>query len=631
MAKPIPTHPRVKEQQAKLTIKTIVDAIVELVTNSDDSYRKLEKKGEEPCGIIEIYVNRKKGGICERLTVKDYAEGMTNKKLEEALEYGGETSGFLAGESVRGIFGRGLKETIMALGEAEIKTVKDRKECKTKVWKDKKMREYVYDEEMLNDVKDTSEENGTEINVKVTNEKISKIMEYEKFKEQVSTHYALRDINSSKNRCISLTFHDLKRNRKDKSHIVFSYPKGKEVEKKEVRIPNFGDKVCITIYESPNPLEFKPYSPYSLAGILIKTEGAILDNQLFEFANDPAAHYFFGEAICEGIANRIRNGEEEILDSTRRGLEWDHEYCQALSSTIKEVLEPHILRKRRELEEKREPSKEVSESTQKSLRRLAAELNKFAKEALELEEDEGITVNDERIKDIVTLTIKPEVANIPKNEPRPFSVYAPDDLVKSEGEEVRIKSDNPIAIHPLASTIKLEQHRKYPEKVWYRYFKIVGKIEGEKGKIIVKLGNKTAEANVMVAPMKKRKKSDIVKPKPRGLFSDIKPDNDGSKTQNQRVFYNESEGIIWINITFPSVLKFIKPGFEDIEETPGGKVLLSELVGEAFCKETARKGLEKGKFPSFKSELDSFNTAVNELQRKFLHRIQEFIFTKFKK
>ena len=115
MGKDLPINPKIISQLSRATIKNIVDGIVELVTNSDDSYKRLEEKRVKTSGKIEIYVNRKKGGICENLKIKDYAEGMTKEELEKAIEFGGETSGFLEGRSVRGLFGRGLKETIVSL------------------------------------------------------------------------------------------------------------------------------------------------------------------------------------------------------------------------------------------------------------------------------------------------------------------------------------------------------------------------------------------------------------------------------------------------------------------------------------------------------------------------------------
>ncbi len=613
MAKELPINPRIVEQLAKATIKNLVDGIVELVTNSDDSYKRMEEKRKEAFGKIEVYVDRKKGGICENLKVKDWAEGMTNEGLKKAIVFGSETSGFELGKSVRGLFGRGLKETIIALGEGEIKTVKDGRLCKTKLWFDIKTKKPKYDDEALRESKSTTEQNGTEVNIRVTNERI-KIPEYKKFKEQISRHYALRDIISSQKREIKLIFKDLKRELESTTKLSFSYPKEKKVAEEELSLPGFGDKVKITVYESSESLESPKNNPFGRAGILIKTKGAILDNQLFKFENDPAGLYFFGEAICDRLAERLREGETEIIDPNRGGLEWRHEYCQALSKTIEGVLEPIIFDKRKMLE--RNPEKEVNESTKKMLRKLCNLLNGLAKQ--ELEEIPEVPIDPE--PNITSLLIKPEVANILENKPRVFSIYAPTKVVNNEGQEAHIKSDN-VDIRPLSSTVQLEKHRKFPEKIWYRYFKVVGMRKGEEGNITVNLGKEIALAKVKVAPFKKRKKGNITGRKG-GFILDIISDE--LINPPQRVVYRE--GIIRVYIKFPSVSKFIKSGLEGTE-TPEGRLLLAELVGEAFCRELARQGMELGKYPKVPGgEVDSFNTAINELQKKYLHRIQEIIF-----
>jgi hypothetical protein len=616
MEKELPINSRIIAHLAKVTVKNILDAIVELVTNSDDSYRRLEEKGQKVSGEINIYLTRKKGGHCESLKVKDYAEGMSKEELEKALVYGSETSGITEGRSVRGLFGRGLKEAIIALGEGEIKTIKNGKLCSTKVWFDKKQKKAFYDKKSLDNIIETSEKNGTEINIIVKNEKM-KVPEFKTFKDQLSKHYQLRDINSSNNRKISLTFHDLKRGKTFEEKITFSYPDGKKVKEETIELPNYKDKVKIIVYESLEPLEFSRYNPCGRAGILIKTKGAILDNQLFKFENDQAAFYFFGEAICEGLEERLRKGETEIIDPNRGGLEWRHEYCQALAKAIENILEPLINEKRKILE--KGPKKEVEKAIKKKINDLCKLLNELATQEFE-DEEIGPGPN------ITRLIIKPEKANLQINKPRIFSVYAPDDLVKKAGKIVNISSDN-IDIKPLVSTVNLNEHPNR-EKIWYNYFKVIGKKKGAEGIITVTLGNDSAIAKVEVTTPKKRKKGKIITGTKEGFISDIQTD----ETENplQRVIYKQR--IIKIYIKFPSVTKFIEYG--PTVKTPEGKMLLAELVGEAFCKELARQGIERGKYivvPISEpvSGIDAFNAAVNELQRKYLHIIQEFIFKKF--
>jgi hypothetical protein len=613
MPKPLPIDLRIVELLAKATIKNLIDGIVELVTNSDDSYRRLEGGNNFRTGKISISVCREKGGLCKRLTVEDFAEGMSVEELSRAIVFGAETSGITEGRSVRGLFGRGLKETVIALGEGQIISIKNGKVARTRLWLDKGKRKPLYDNEMLDKIESSSESDGTKVDINVTNEKI-KIPELESFKLQLTNHFALRDINSSRDREIVLTFDDQKRKLKTIEQIIFIKPHGKVVVDKEINLSGFGDKVKLQILESPQALTAPRNNPYGLAGILIKTRSAILDNQLFRYDNDPAAHYFFGEAICGGLENRLRQGETELIDPNRGGLEWRHDYCRALAEMIERELEPLVAIKKKEIE--KVPEKEINASTKQMIRNLCRVLNEMAKQ--ELLEGSEVPVDPE--PDINTLTLKPEVANLEKDIPRFFSIYAPARIVETEGVEAKIKSSI-WTISPLSSRIKLEKHPKYSDKIWYRYFKVVGLMEGAEGNIIVNLGAETAVAKVKVGAVKAKIKGKL-EGKRGGFISDIRADNQSGPFQ--RAIYRD--GIIYVFIKFPAVSKFLKAGFEGVE-TPEGRMLLAELVGEAFCRQLATQGLELGKYAKIPgSEIESYNTAVNELQKKYLHKIQDIVF-----
>jgi hypothetical protein len=610
--KDLPINSRIVEQLSKATVKTLVDGIVELVTNSDDSYKRLEERGKPTNGIVDICASRKKGGIADRLVVKDFAEGMTREELEKALEFGGETSGFSTGKTVRGFFGRGLKETIIALGEGEITSMKNGKLCRTRVWFDRKAKKPQYDDDILNSVESTSDPDGTEISIRITNYGI-RIAEFKNFGDQLSKHYALRDINSSSSRNIALHFNDMKRRQVHNCRIAFSYPESTNVLEKELQMAVYGDPVKLALYESIVPLESPRNTPYGLAGILIKTKGAILDNRLFKFENDTAALYFFGEAICEGLEERLRKGESELIDFNRGGLEWSHEYCKCLETEIERALEPFILAKKKALE--RAPEKQLREPTRKMLRKLCTLLNELARK--ELEDFDELPVDPE--PDISDLVLKPEWVNVQREKPRTLSVYAPNEVVQTEGDKVDIESDT-ASIQPQETKITLEKHPKYPERMSYSYFKIVGSVDDAEGVVTATLGSRKAIARVKVSPPKTREKGQPTGSKG-GFISDIRPDEEESPPQ--RTFYDKNTGVIKIFIKFPSVTGIIGSGLEGAE-TPEGRILLSELVGEAFCRELARRRIEMNP-PIPGSEIDAFNDEMNKIQRRILEPIQQIV------
>lgn len=632
---PISKPSRIIKQQAEATIQNLIDAVVEFVTNCDDSYSRLEGIGKQSFGEIEIYVSREKGGRCKEFRIRDYAEGMNREELERAIAYGEESSGYLEGKTVRGLLGRGLKEAILGLGKGEIYTKKDRIINHVKIWWDKKERKALY--EFLDDFNEKDSEvrkfihtqgNGTFIKIQVKNEKI-KIPEGHKFREQVANHYALREINSSKKREASLTFKDSGRRKLETySRVEFISPKGDVVLDESLTMPSYGDLVRLKVWESPESLTFQRYDPCSTAGILVKTKGAILDNRLFKYDNDPAAFYFWGEASCEGLAQRLRfaikeGKESEIIDLTRKGLNWRSDYCKTFQKVIEKCLSPLIQKKKKELEtgEKRKMPRKIK----KMLKSFCKELSKFAK--LESKEWEGPCEPEEL--EIDSLTIIPSKANIETNVPRALSIYAPKDLVDTAGVSVSVMSEFPgIRIlvpgtKRLVSSIgvNLDKHSKNPD-VYYGFFKIRGKELGKETYIYCKLGNQEAIAHVIVKKPTKRTK------RKGGFISDI--NTDGRVNPTQRVTYKERMGTITIFVNFPGVNKYLSAGLKEVEDNRESQVMLAELVGEAFCKAMVNKIFESGavSLPPAgdpMGAMSAFDTQVNNMQRKYLGRIHELI------
>lgn len=621
-ARPIPMDAGRVQKQSTAIIRYIVDAIVELLTNSDDSYRRLEADGHPTCREIKIHVRRLKGGRCERLEVIDSAEGMDRDEIEKALTFAGATSGFEEGRSVRGLFGRGLKEVITALGKGEIYIIKDNELCIANVWWDaKKGLMYELLESPYTPSKREREEigivegNGTVVRIIVTNEKINCPL-LGSFLAQIRDHYALRDINSSRNRKITLEFEYVeKKIEKILETISYERPKTKKtIFENTIPVPGYRDQIQVIIYESEEELE-KPYNnPFARAGLLIKTSGAILDNQLFKYQNEQAGRFFFGEVVCEGLAERIREGDWGIITPDRTGINWRHQYCETLRRKLEDVLEPYIEEKKKQLEVK--PTKAPSENTKKMLNNVCLLLNRLVKE--ELSEVPPDRPGKEPLKQ---LTIIPEKANIEGE--RIFFVYAPRDILDSpllEYYQAKVKSDNPY-IQVLNPSVRLKVSRKYPDLYYNGRFIVTGSIKDEKATITCTLGEHRATAEVRVAALKPRGKRTKLGRKG-GFFSEIKAD--ARENPDQRAGYNEKDRIIQIFVKFPVVAKYLDERLSP--ETIESKTMLAELVGEVYCRFTAREKINTGiEYITLTDPIDTYNRAISDLQKKSLHLIHEAI------
>lgn len=109
-----------------------------------------------------------------------------------------------------------------------------------------------------------------------------------------------------------------------------------------------------------------------------------------------------------------------------------------------------------------------------------------------------------------------------------------------------------------------------------------------------------------------------------GFISDITQ----SEISNpiQRVEYEGKSGIIKIYIKFPGVARYFSSGLKEIEDREESRVILAELVGEAFCKILARRKLETGGISTNpEAQIDAFNSEVNNMQKKYLDKIHEVI------
>jgi len=106
---------RYQRLAASHAVRNVWDVLVELITNSDDSYGRL---GQPTQILIEVEHSHSEKRF---VRVADRAEGMLPDELKAKLTWSG--SGSYEGES-RGFMGRGAKD-IVAIGDCLFETIKD--------------------------------------------------------------------------------------------------------------------------------------------------------------------------------------------------------------------------------------------------------------------------------------------------------------------------------------------------------------------------------------------------------------------------------------------------------------------------------------------------------------------------
>ncbi len=583
----LPHDPRLFDYLAQAGIPHVLAAVVELVTNSDDSYRRLGHYGVPAPISIEVW---RKNGNLERIAVTDMAEGMTESEMWAAITYGGETSGFEKGKRVRGLFGRGLKDVLLALGHGNLESIKDGRLIQAEV-------DYKGHHGKAGARRPTASGcspevrnrlgiafgNGTRVSATMTREKKSFVCPaYKTLKKQVSSYYALRDINSDPTRSVRLTVYD--NGKKESIGIKYIYPSRdrKVIDDRKLSVKGFQQAVTLSLYECSSPLETCRNNPFGESALIIRTEGVIVDQTFFDYESDDAASYFWGEIDVPEIAARLRSGDYSILTPSRIGLTKRTEFYENLKQVVEREIAPFIEAKKSAL---KRPTKEVGEGLRRKNRQVLTQLNQIYKELLEKEPEKGSIP-----KEIIQLTVAPQKVNVEIGRQRQVGVYLPANLAPTDYKltPVSVSSDNP-GVTVVSPKVFFKPH---PERhtLLYTSFTLGGKSEGARAIVTVEFMGKKANCFARVAPLSKKRKG-----KPRGVagrFRDILPEL--REPPVKRVDYAEDTGVITIVVNNPAVAPFLREGL-DGADTPQGAMLLAELIGQIVCRVLVKDRIDEGK------------------------------------
>ena len=599
ISRPLEYHGRHAQQQADQAIRGNVErALVELITNSDDSLRKLEARGKETDGRISIEIQPKRRDSHSVIVVQDFAEGMDVSVIDRAVGvYADETSGFLTGEPVRGYFGRGLKDSILSLGEGTVRSVVDGAVCDA--WLGYKGQQPYYERRIPTPV---AESNSTRVEIATTRKNIV-TPQFATLRSNLGQHFALRDILANPARTVSLRY--LRPDGKTSNHASLTYqqPKGELVLTEELPFKDFPAQCELRLFRAveslQTPVEIGPYAP---AGILIRGEAAAYDNVLMKFDRDPNARRFFGIASCTYLDELVRSGDT-IVSATRDGLVSSHPFVSALFTRIEEVLEPFVISEARRVRE--EQRSERSQELKRKLSKATTALNDIATKTLSAI-DLGGSIDSPSVPE-AGYGFVPEIFNVAVTKPRTVTFRALESLLP-EFSEVSVLSDNP-SVSVLTPTIVLKSNKNHEWLVEGR-IRIEGNQVGVDAMLEAESQGLQYEALVHVIgrPDLSGTRGESGK---RGLFNDIQFSQE--RDPGQRVRYDPDTRDIFIFVGHSSVRPYIANSAGAGTDTAQGQVLLAELVSEAVCATIARQGVERG-HPNFPTIGDSQDVSIQSHQ-----------------
>lgn len=301
----------------QFTIKSIEDALVELITNCFDAYRKTTTT--DKVVIIDLIND-------EKIIVRDHALGLTSEQLQSCfLQIGNKTSE----DSSRGFFSRGAKD-ITALGNLTFDTIKDKKysQCKlsTDVYGEITVQDIDVTEEILKNMCMKNNINGLSVTIELLPN--YKSLEPTKIYTSISKNGTLRDLVSNPSNNITIRkFID--NTNVFEQRVLYEYPPGELLLDIEYIIPNYPNEFAkFVVYKANKPIN-KPLNESQLEfGFLIKDDTSVYEVSTIDnkYRWNPYMNYIYGylqtNAIRKYLLDYDTNGSSisnpfPIIDPSR--------------------------------------------------------------------------------------------------------------------------------------------------------------------------------------------------------------------------------------------------------------------------------------------------------------------------
>jgi hypothetical protein len=359
--------------------------ITEIILNSDDSYKRIEKHEKENSKKrIVINLDREKGVV----EVTDFAEGMSAEDLDRIFsDYGGDHNRYSHDSGVRGLFGQGAGDVLhysaFLTGIAKIESIKDNVVSKcTFYFKDDKEIEVKEIHPHIKQYRKSKgiSENGTIITFGINDEII--LPSKKTIKEKIEEFYMLRYILSDSMREV-LFYDDDLMHRLDSSRYLYDDSKAILRNKKfKILFEDFVLDATMNLYEKGSLND-------NTKIIIRDDEMVIYDETYFGYDNSLGINELTGELIIPEVSNLLRyylncDNPKSILTDTRDGFDGRAAFTKEMFKKVGKILEKAL----NEYNDSK-GNEPIDLSHNKQLNNLMKQINDYYRE-LELSSIEGI-------------------------------------------------------------------------------------------------------------------------------------------------------------------------------------------------------------------------------------------------
>lgn len=348
----IPVDQRVIDIDSR-RFASVEKALVELLTNSDDSYSRLEAAGKAADGGILVGYERHQAGA--RLVVVDQAEGMTFRQARNSLSYGGAHSPLARGEGGgRGYFGRGLKQAIYGLGYGWIETIRNGRYSRIDLFRSDDG-QYLFDDGESDRSATKSDRarlgirrNGTRVVVVVDNPRVT-ISRFQSVSRSVANNVYLREL--LERRQVELVHLQDGREVERSGPVRFEEPPASVLLGPDAAgtfaVDGTSHPFSITLKRARGA-ELTAHGDERTNGLVVVSGTAVLDCSLFDYENQLGTEYLFGSVSCPALIEKLGEGVAVISDE-REGLNPKEPLVEAFSRAVSRMIAPFVLKERDKL------------------------------------------------------------------------------------------------------------------------------------------------------------------------------------------------------------------------------------------------------------------------------------------
>ena len=338
MASKLVLSDRLLKISRQVSIKTIYDALVELLTNSDDAYNNVNVK-EKNFIIKIIRDNKEEVRLPSSIIVIDQALGMSLEQMKTNLLTVGY---YTASSSSRGMMGRGAKDCSV-LGDITFTCIKDNKLSQIIIYQNMDTKILLEDIDITDDLREQYNViiDGTHVELKTD---ASLIPDIEIVRVNLQNNIYLRNLFQDFQSTVLLVEEEVKYNER----MVYNPPKRTLVISCDYDIPDYNTTAHLEIYTSDNKLPIPQSDDQREYGILVSSKSSIYECSALYYSDPIVQNLIWnsniqlitGSLSCKLINQLARDATNGVLSSEnpfllidpnrRNGLDPTHPFTKAL-------------------------------------------------------------------------------------------------------------------------------------------------------------------------------------------------------------------------------------------------------------------------------------------------------------